>query len=53
VGGVEGDAQVDVDVPACDGDVVDDEAQQSLALGEPEGVDADGRTLGEAVEALA
>ena len=41
-GFVEGDAEVDVDVPAADLDVVDEESGEPLALGEVELVDGDG-----------
>jgi hypothetical protein len=47
VGVVEGDAEVDLDLPAGHGDVVDDEAGELLTLGEIELVDADGRLAGE------
>ena len=49
---VEGDAQVDLDLPAGDAHVVDDKAQQLLALLEVELVDADGCSAGEVADSL-
>jgi hypothetical protein len=49
---VERDPQVNLDLPAGDVHVVDDEAQQLLALGEVELVDAGGRLSGEVADAL-
>jgi hypothetical protein len=50
---VEGDAEVDVDVPAADVDVVDEETDEPLALGEVEFIDGAGDAGGEVVDAAA
>ena len=49
---VEGDLQVDLDLPAGDTHVVDYKAQQLLALLEAELVDADGCSAGEVADSL-
>jgi hypothetical protein len=49
----EGDLEVDLDVPAGDADVLDDEAQELLAAVEVEVVEGRERALGEAGEAAA
>lgn len=49
---VEGDAETDLDVPACDADFVDDQAQQLLALLEVEAVEGGGCSFGEGADAL-
>ena len=54
VGGfVERDAKVDLDLLAGDADVLDDEAEQALALVVVEAVERLGHALGEAGQALA
>lgn len=50
---VEWDTKADVDVPAGDADVFDDQAEQALALVEVEAVERLGDALGEAGQALA
>jgi hypothetical protein len=52
-GVVEGDAQADVDVPAGDTDVLDDQAEQLLVLVEVEAVEGGKHLLGEGADALA
>jgi hypothetical protein len=49
---VEGDPQVDLDLPAGDAHVVDDKPQQLLALPEVELVDAGGGAAGEVADSL-
>jgi hypothetical protein len=49
---VEGDPQVDLDLPASDAHVVDDEAQELLALLEAELVDANRGRAGEIADSL-
>ena len=51
-GVVEGDAESDLDVPAGDANLVDDEAQQLLALIEVEAVEGCGGSFGERADAL-
>ncbi len=53
VGVVEGDLQLDLDVPAGDVDFVDDQAQQGLFLGEVQGVDDLEDAVGEVADAAA
>jgi hypothetical protein len=50
---VEGDAEPDLDVPAGDSDVFDEQAQQLLFLGVVEGVDDGVDAGGEVVHAAA
>ena len=50
---VEGNAELDVEVPAPDVDSFDEESDEALALSEVEAVDGGGGTAGEAVDALA
>jgi hypothetical protein len=52
-GVVEGDAQADVDVPAGDADVLDDQAEQLLELFGVEAVEGGKHLLGEGADALA
>lgn len=52
-GVVEGDAEADVDVPAGDADVLDDQAEQLLELFEVEAVEGGKHLLGEGADALA
>jgi len=49
---VEGDPQVDLDLPARDAHVVHDKAEQLLALLEAELVDPDGGSPGEVADSL-
>jgi IstB-like ATP binding protein len=50
---VEWDAKADLDLPAGDADLVDDQAEQALALVEVEAVERLGHAFGEAGQALA
>ena len=50
---LQGDAEVDVDLPASNVDPFDEEAHEALALGEVEGVEGGRNPGGEAVDALA
>jgi len=50
---VEGDAKVDLDLPAAHSDVIDDESHELLAVIEVEFVDSGGDTTSEVVDALA
>lgn len=52
-GFVDGDAELDLDVPAGDTDFLDEEAEQGLYLVEVESVDAGADALGEVVDAAA
>lgn len=52
-GFVEGDAEVDVDLPAVDVDFFDEEAHELLALVEVELVDAGQDAPGEVLDAVA
>ena len=51
--GVERDAEAQLDLPAVDADLLDDQAQQSLTLIEVERVDLVGGVFGEVGDPLA